>query len=203
MFTGIVQATARVAALEGGRLSVEPPDGAWPGDPIRAGESVAVDGCCLTAVADGDLTFDLSPETLARTTLGGLRPGRRVNLERAMTPASRFGGHLVQGHVDAAGSLAAVRPDGNSVVLTFRTPPTRYLVDKGSVAVAGVSLTVVSPRRDIHGADGAREFDVWTIPFTLAHTTLGDLAPGDPVNLEWDEIAKWVERLASPYAQTP
>lgn len=192
MFTGIVQATAPVLALGEGRLSVAMPGGAWRDDPIAAGESVAVDGCCLTAVGDGALEFDLSPETLARTTHGALVPGRLVNLERAMTPASRFGGHIVQGHVDATGELVARRADGNSIVLTFRGPTSRYLVDKGSVAIAGVSLTVVEPRGET--------FDVWTIPHTLAHTTLGDLAPGDWVNLEWDEVAKWVERLASPYS---
>ena len=191
MFTGIVQAVATVASLEGGRLVVGLPD-AWPGDPIQAGESVAVNGCCLTAVADGGLAFDLSPETLDRTSLGRLTPGSRVNLERAMTMASRFGGHIVQGHVDATGELVSSRPEGNSVVLRFRGPSSRYLVDKGSVAVDGVSLTVVSPE------DG--EFDVWTIPHTLAHTTLGDLRPGDRVNLEWDEVAKWVERLTRAYA---
>ena len=192
MFTGIIQAFAPVLTVGSGRLSVALPQDAWSGDPIRAGESVAVDGCCLTTVSDGALAFDLSSETLARTTLGSLVPGKRVNLERAMTPASRFGGHLVQGHVDATGELVGRREEGNSVVLTFRGPTSRYLVDKGSVAIAGVSLTVVEPRGET--------FDVWTIPHTLAQTTLGDLAPGDRVNLEWDEVAKWVERLATPYS---
>ena len=191
MFTGIVQTTATVASLSRGRLVVELPDDAWANDPIAAGESVAVNGCCLTALADGGLAFDLSPETLDRTSLGRLVSGSRVNLERAMTLSSRFGGHIVQGHVDATGELVSARPEGNSVVLRFRGPSSRYLVDKGSVAVDGVSLTVVGPHEG--------EFDVWTIPFTLAHTTLGDLRPGDRVNLEWDEVAKWVERLAAPY----
>ncbi|RYG66001.1 riboflavin synthase, partial [bacterium] len=108
-----------------------------------------------------------------------------------------FGGHIVQGHVDATGSLVGSRPEGNSVVLRFRGPSSRYLVDKGSVAIDGVSLTVVSP---VATESGEGEFDVWTIPFTLAHTTLGDLRPGDRVNLEWDEVAKWVERLTAPYS---
>lgn len=197
MFTGIIQATATVASLEGGRLVVDLPPDAWPDDPIQAGESVAVNGCCLTALEDGGLAFDLSPETLERTSLACLASNSsgkqpRVNLERAMTPNSRFGGHIVQGHVDATGELVSATPQGNSVVLRFRGPSSRYLVDKGSVAIDGVSLTVVTPENG--------EFDVWTIPFTLAQTTLGDLRPGDCVNLEWDEVAKWVERLTAPYS---
>lgn len=158
-------------------------------DPIRAGESIAVNGCCLTALSEGALDFDLSPETLQRTTFRRAAAGSKVNLERAMRPMDRFGGHIVQGHVDTVGELRTMLVDGDFTVFRFRSDEEfdRFLIDKGSVAVDGVSLTVVNPV--------AGEFDVWVVPHTLAHTNLGSLRPGDPVNIEFDVLAKHVEKL--------
>lgn len=192
MFTGLVQGVGTVRSFEDGVLLLDS-SLASAEDPWRIGESVAVNGCCLTVVAkEPALRFDLSPETLARTALGSVAsPGAKVNLERAMKASDRFGGHIVQGHVDAVGSLVSLRPEGNSTVFRFRVPPGsgRYLIDKGSVAIDGISLTVVQPEQD--------EFDVWIIPHTLEVTCLGNLQPGDAVNLEYDVVAKYVERLAS------
>ena len=188
MFTGIVGSLGRVVALGGGRLEVRAEGGFAP-DGYEEGESVAVNGCCLTVLPGEGLRFDLSPETLDRTSLGALAPGARVNLERAMAVGGRLGGHVVQGHVDAAGTFEGSREEGNSVVMRFRAPSGygRYLIDKGSVAVEGVSLTVVRPDGDA--------FEVWIIPHTLEKTNLGGLRPGDRVNLEFDVLAKYVERL--------
>lgn len=216
MFTGIIQAVGRVQTLAGARLVIECPP-AWPNDPIAAGESIAVNGCCLTALAENPLStpvetpqnplsapvergqgvrsgiphleFDLSPETLSRTALADLVPGTRVNLERAMRPQDRFGGHIVQGHVDATGAVRSVSLEHNATIVTLVAPDegARYLIDKGSIAVDGVSLTVVRPR--------GPEFEVWVIPHTLAETRVGDWEPGDRVNLEYDVLAKYLERL--------
>ncbi len=186
MFTGIVQAVVKVKGFEGGRLTLEAPS--FIDEPWAIGESVAVSGCCLTLVdQEGGLAFDLSPETLARTSLGALRTGSAVNLERAMRPSDRFGGHIVQGHVDGIGRVVSVRPEGESWVFRFACEGSRYLIDKGSVTIDGVSLTVVRPE--------GGEFDVWVIPHTYAHTSLHQRAAGDPVNLEYDVLAKYVERL--------
>jgi riboflavin synthase len=183
MFTGIVEELGRVAAA-GTRLRVEAEqvlDGA------RLGDSTAVNGCCLTLVAIGDGWFeaDVSEETLRRTTLGGLAPGDRVNLERPVRLSDRLGGHLVQGHVDGVGEVVAPAPD-----LQVRMPGdlARYVIQKGSITVDGVSLTVVDPTDD--------GFSVAVIPHTAEVTTLGRRQPGDRVNLEVDVIAKYVERLA-------
>jgi riboflavin synthase len=189
MFTGIVEERGEVAGLDGGRLVVRCRT-AREGSGV--GSSVAVHGVCLTVVdrPSGGLAFDLSAETLARTSLGRLRPGDPVNLERPLTLLTRLGGHLVQGHVDGVGEVEAVEPDGaRGAVVRIRAPEglARYLVEKGSVAVDGVSLTVA-------GLDGDA-FAVALIPHTLAATSLGRLRPGDPVNLEVDVIAKHVERL--------
>jgi riboflavin synthase len=156
------------------------------------GESVAVSGVCLTVVPPLDpatLAFDVSPETLARTTLGGLAAGARVNLERALLPTDRLGGHIVAGHVDATAEVLSVARAGDSWTFTFSLPPAlaRYAVEKGSIAVDGVSLTIASLR------DGS--FDVAVIPHTFSETTLGDRKPGDRVNLEVDVLGKYVERL--------
>ena len=192
MFTGIVESLGEVVSRDGGRLEVRPGPHLAP-EGFADGESVAVNGCCLTVLPpDGPedgLRFDLSPETLDRTSLGGLAPGTRVNLERATVAGGRLGGHVVQGHVDATGTFEGAREEGNSVVMRFRAPAGggRYLIDKGSVAVEGVSLTVVRPEGDA--------FEVWVIPHTLERTNLGALRPGDRVNLEFDVLAKYVERL--------
>jgi riboflavin synthase len=180
VFTGIVQAVGTVVAQGDGRLSLAVPD-AWPGDPWIVGESLAVSGCCLTVVAASrELEFDLSEETLRRTNLGSLAPGSRVNLERAMRPTDRFGGHFVQGHVDTVGTLNA-----RNGLFSFQVEEEwrPYLVDKGSVAIDGVSLTVVQP-------EGGR-FSAALIPQTLAVATLGDMRPGAKVNVEFDLLAKY------------
>jgi riboflavin synthase len=191
MFTGIVEELGRVAGLEGPRLAVACRTAAQD-SPV--GASVAVNGVCLTVVSnEGDaLAFDLSEETLDRTALGRLRPGDPVNLERPVTLMARLGGHLVQGHVDGVGTVAAVTPQEGGSTIAIEAPEDlgRYLVEKGSVTVDGVNLTVA-------GLDGAT-FSVALVPHTLAVTTLGTARPGDEVNLEVDVLAKYVERLLGP-----
>jgi riboflavin synthase len=192
MFTGLVEALGRVErAIEEGpgrRLSL-----AWPGraDPLVLGESVAVNGCCLTVVAAGGDAFDVQagPETLLRTNLGDLHAGNPVNLERALRVGDRLGGHFVQGHVDTTAVLRDRRPEGEWEFLAFVIDPawTPLMVPKGSIAVDGVSLTLV---------DVAPEaFSVMLIPHTLAATTLGSLRPGGRVNIEADMLAKHVAKL--------
>jgi riboflavin synthase len=190
VFTGIVQAIGEVVSFHGSKLELRA-DLAGDGDPIRAGESIAVNGCCLTALNDGELSFDLSPETRLRTAFHTIVAGHRVNLERAMRPSDRFGGHIVQGHVDAVGEAVAILQDGDFMVFRFRAPEEfdRYLIDKGSIAVDGISLTVVNPV--------AGEFDVWVVPHTMEHTNLGFCRPGSLVNLEFDVIAKHLEKLTA------
>ncbi|GAB4267123.1 MAG: riboflavin synthase [Deferrisomatales bacterium] len=192
MFTGIVQDVGRLAGASqrgpGRRLAVETRlDTAT----FELGESVAVNGVCLTvaAFAPGRFEADASPETLRRSNLGELRSGDPVNLERALRPVDRLGGHFVLGHVDAVGRLEAKRREGAFWVLRFGAPPgvLRYLVEKGSVAVDGISLTV-------SGLDSAG-FTVAVIPHTLERTTLADRPVGARVNLEADILGKYVERL--------
>lgn len=190
MFTGIIEGLGKVRSLSEGTLTVEVARG-FENDPWKIGESVAVNGCCLTVVSATDtLAFDLSPETLARTSLGALAPGSTVNLERAMRADGRFGGHIVQGHVDATGAVVSITPAENATIFRFQAPLEfdRYLIEKGSVTVDGISLTVVNLR------DAA--FDVWIIPHTLQETNLRERKLGDRVNLEFDLIAKYVEKLA-------
>jgi riboflavin synthase len=195
VFTGIVREVGRVAALEGGkagvRLRVAAPRTA-PG--VGLGDSVAVNGVCLTvtAIDDATLAFDAVPETLRRTSLARLREGVAVNLEPALRAGEPLGGHIVQGHVDGVGRVRSVEPEGEGRRVAIEAPPAllRYLVEKGSVAVEGVSLTVAALDEDA--------FAVALIPHTLAETTLGGLAPGDEVNLEVDVLAKYVERLVAP-----
>lgn len=187
MFTGIVEELGRLVALTDGRLRI----GATQVlDGVALGDSIAVNGCCLTVVAHGDDWWeaDLSDETLARTALGDLDPGDPVNLERAVQASQRMGGHIVQGHVDAVGEITAPVPD-----LAVRVPSHlgRYLVEKGSVTVDGVSLTVVAALDD--------GFTVAVIPHTADVTTLGTRRPGDRVNIEVDVIAKYVERMLAPH----
>lgn len=188
MFTGIVEECATVRALEGNRLSVSCRSINADG---QVGDSIAVSGVCLTVVARGgrDLGFDLSEETLARSSLGALGPGDAVNLERPVTLSARLGGHLVQGHVDGMGEIVEVKPGDDGTVLTLRVPPglMRYVVEKGSIALDGTSLTVAAIRDHV--------IRIALIPHTLAVTTLGAAAPGDQVNIEVDVIAKYVERL--------
>lgn len=191
MFTGIVEELGTVEAIGSGRLTVA---GKAVCADARHGDSIAVNGVCLTVVeTDGEaFTADVMRETLDRTSLGALRPGDRVNLERAATLATRLGGHLVQGHVDGVGEILLRKPGAGWEAVRFSLPPrlARYVVEKGSITVDGVSLTVVSA--------GADSFEVGLIPTTLALTTLGIKGVGEPVNLEVDVIAKYVERLQRP-----
>ncbi|MGD0166382.1 MAG: riboflavin synthase [Gaiellaceae bacterium] len=192
MFTGIVRELGRVVSFERNeqqaRLSLTAPLLA-PG--LEIGDSVAVDGCCLTAVERGGdvISFDVSLETLARSTIGALRAGQGVNLEPAVRAGEPLGGHYVQGHVDGVGRVSSLLPEGDGVRMWIEAPPEllRYCVEKGSLAVDGVSLTVAEL------ADDA--LAVALIPHTLEGTTLGSAKPGDAVNLEADVLAKYVERL--------
>jgi len=192
MFTGLVESLGTVAAVvpepPGVRLVVEA--GAVAAD-TRLGDSICVSGCCLSVVriAGSRLEFEAGPETLARTTFGGLVAGNKVNLERSLQLSDRLGGHLVTGHVDGVGRLAAREPSGEWLTCRFTAPPplVAQMASKGSVAVDGVSLTVV----EVTAAD----FSVALIPHTLAATTLGQLAVGDAVNLETDLIFKYVARF--------
>jgi riboflavin synthase len=192
MFTGIVRERGRVVAVERGeeglRLEIEGPRTAAL---TAVGDSVSIDGADLTAetVADGRMTFHAVPETLRRTSFGRLRPGAEVNLEPALRAGEPLGGHYVQGHVDAVGRVRSSEPEGAGRRVWIEAPPEvlRYCVEKGSVAVQGVALTIAEL--------GEEAFAVALIPYTLAETTLGSLEPGDPVNLEADVLAKYVERL--------
>jgi len=193
MFTGIVRERGRVTGIDGGaggvRLRIAAPATAAAGSVL--GDSVAIGGVCLTVVAiKGDeLAFDAVPETLSRTALGGLEAGDEVNVEPALRAGEPLGGHIVQGHVDDVGSVRSVEPEGDGKRIWIDAVPDllRYCVQKGSITVDGVSLTVA--------ALDAAGFAVALIPHTLAETTLGALAAGDAVNLEVDVLAKYVERL--------
>jgi riboflavin synthase len=188
MFTGLVQATGTVSSLGGGRLRVEA-----GGLELREGDSVAVNGVCLTATetdADG-FGADVVDETLARSSLGALAGGDRVNLELPLRPSDRLGGHIVQGHVDGVGSVESLGDDG---LLRVSAAPEllRYVVEKGSIAIDGVSLTVADVDDE--------SLTVALIPETLERTTLGGAQPGRPVNLEVDVLAKYVEKLVAKAA---
>ncbi len=195
MFTGIVRERGRVAAVDGGsdgvRLLVQAPETAAG---AAVGDSVSVSGICLTVTAteNGTLAFDAVAETLRRSSLGELAPGDEVNIEPALRAGEPLGGHYVQGHVDGVGRVRSVTSEGDGRRVWFDVPTglLRYVVEKGSVAVQGVSLTVAE-------LDGAG-FAVALVPHTLAATTLGDLAAGAPVNVEVDVLAKYVERLVGP-----
>ena len=192
MFTGIVEELGTVAAVEDQgdsiRLSIR---ATTVLEDVGLGDSISVNGCCLTVVTaeDGVWTADVMQETLDKTSLYGVRPGDRVNLERAVTADKRLGGHIVQGHVDGVGTVVGRTPTQHWEVVEIAMPEalSRYLVDKGSITVDGVSLTVVEAGDD--------RFTVSLIPETLDRTTLGTRAAGDRVNLEVDVIAKYVERL--------
>ena len=193
MFTGIIQSTGRVTRSEarGGdlRFSIVAPE--FDASDVALGDSIAVSGCCLTVVErEGDtLAFDVSNESLALTTLGGLGIGDRVNLEKALRLSDRLGGHLVSGHVDDIGTITTIEPDARSQRWRIAAPVelVRYIAPKGSVCVDGVSLTV--------NAVAGQEFEVNLIPHTVVHTTFGDRRTGDRVNLEIDMLARYVERL--------
>jgi riboflavin synthase len=193
MFTGIVEELGEVVRLTdaGGDSAVLAVRGPVVTSDARHGDSISVNGVCLTVIdnVDGVFTADVMGESLRRSSLGVLTAGSQVNLERAATVGSRLGGHLVQGHVDGVGTVVAREPADEWEVLRFSLPPelSRYVVEKGSITVDGVSLTVMAVTADT--------FDVGLIPTTLKLTVLGGKAVGDPVNLEVDVIAKYVEKM--------
>ena len=197
MFTGIVEEVGTlVVREEQSDAAVLRIRAAKTLEDVELGDSIAVNGVCLTVTAvDGDVwSTDVMAETLTRSSLGSVGAGQPVNLERAVTPHTRLGGHLMQGHVDGVGRILARTPAEHWEIVRIALPPAlaRYVVEKGSIAVDGVSLTVSS----VSDADAAEPwFEVSLIPTTLRETTLGVRAPGDPVNLEVDVIAKYVERL--------
>lgn len=185
MFTGIIEEVGRVKSLNGADLTIEAKTIL---DDMAEGDSIAVNGACLTAVSFDKKHFhvQVSPETFEKTTLGRLKKGDQVNLERAMLPTRRFGGHFVQGHVDGVGEVTKVVDQGEFQVWHFRAPRdvAQYLIPKGSVAIDGISLTVVNPVADV--------FCVAIIPATLEKTVLAQRKPGDPVNMEADMIGKHI-----------
>lgn len=195
MFTGLIEGVGRVLAVEPreGDVRLRIAVGSLPFTEVALGESIAVSGVCLTVVEFDAMSFaaDASTETLALTTLGGLGVGRAVNLERAMRPTDRLGGHLVSGHVDGVGRVAQVWPDARAQRWRFTAPASllRYVAVKGSICVDGVSLTV-------NAVDDAG-FEVALIPHTVAHTAFSSTHVGDAVNLEVDLVARYVERLLS------
>lgn len=200
MFTGIVEELGTVRAIRRGTRSAVLSIGAeLVLSDLKIGDSVAVNGVCLTATGkdSGGFTADVMHETLDRSSLGTLTPGSPVNLERAMPANGRFGGHIVSGHIDGTGTITAVRRDDNALWYTVQTDLKllRYVVEKGSVTIDGVSLTVASVEAD--------RFSVSLIPHTAAVTVLGRKGPGDTVNLETDIIGKYVEKLLKPREEDP
>jgi riboflavin synthase len=197
VFTGIIEDLGTVASINrsvsGAVLTIRT---ALPLARIALGDSIAINGACMTVTAKrrGAFAMDISAESLRRTVLGTLVPGDRVNLERCLTLGKLIGGHLVSGHVDGVGRIVAIEPEGDSRLYTFEVPAaqTRYLVEKGSVTLDGISLTVFNIR--------GRRFSVALIPHTLRMTTLGFKRPGDAVNVEGDMLVKYVERILGPYA---
>ena len=185
MFTGIIEEVGAISRRSGADITVLAKTVL---DGVREGDSIAVNGTCLTVVSHDAESFvvQVSPETYKRTTLGNLKPGDAVNLERALTAGMRMGGHFVQGHVDGVGRVHSVTPQGDFSLWRFQAPAevARYLVQKGSIAIDGISLTVVDPAGDA--------FDVAIIPATLQKTTLSSKRPGDSVNMEADTLAKHI-----------
>lgn len=196
MFTGIIEGTGVLRSADPGRESLTLRiDADCDIGGLQPGDSIAVNGTCLTVTAIQGAVFsaDVAVETIARTTVGALRPGDVVNLERPVAVGDRLGGHIVQGHVDGVGRVVRLTPQGDAWWLEIEAPPAlaRYIVEKGSVAVDGVSLTVA-------GTTGER-FTVCLVPYTMTVTTLGRLEDGATVNLEVDILAKYVEQLLRPY----
>lgn len=202
MFTGLVEGLGRVVSLTPDAVSltlkIEAPAGLPEVDTVRLGDSIALNGCCLTVVEiDGrSWSFQAGSETLSRTNLGKLQVDDVVNVERSVQVGSRLGGHFVQGHVDALGSVAAIDREGEWVFMSFRVPAplTRQMVEKGSITVDGVSLTLVKVTSD--------SFQIALIPHTLQVTTLGRRAVGDLVNIETDILGKYIEKLLPQYNGT-
>ena len=193
MFTGIIRERGRVVSADRNGAGVHLRIAADETAQAAPGDSISVSGCCLTVTrVEGEaLEFDAVPETIARTTLGALEPGAEVNLEPALRAGEPLGGHFVQGHVDGRARVTGLDPDGQGARLRLQLPAElhRYCVEKGSIAVDGVSLTIAALDDD--------GVEVALVPFTLEHTTLGALGPGDEVNVEVDLLAKYAERLAS------
>jgi riboflavin synthase len=193
MFTGIIQAVGKVVAMQpsGGDLRLRIDTGKLALDDVALGDSICTNGVCLTVIElPGDGYWaDVSVETLNFTTLGKLQPGARVNLEKALTPASRLGGHIVSGHVDGVGEVVSLQEDARSIRVAVDAPAAlaKYIAHKGSICVDGTSLTV-------NAVKGAR-FELNIIPQTMAETVFGEYRPGTPVNLEVDVIARYLERL--------
>jgi riboflavin synthase len=204
VFTGIVEELGEVVGIDpdgtGARIRIRGP--LVTADAAR-GDSIAINGVCLTVTgtADGEFSADVMGETLARSSLGSLRPGAAVNLERPLRPDGRLGGHIVQGHVDGTGTILAIQAAGSWQTVRISIPRqlARYLVEKGSVAVDGISLTISA----LDAGPSASEFELSLIPETLARTTLGRKQPGEVVNLEVDMIAKYVERLLATRGDSP
>ena len=191
MFTGIVEEVGRVVSIDTGASGHMVVEASTAVQGLKVGDSIAVNGACLTAVELTATSFraDLSPETLRRTNLGNLAAGHAVNLERPLAAGDRMGGHVVQGHVDGTGRVRTFRPEGEGYMFSFSAPKRLmpYVVEKGFISVDGASLTVVKK--------GAAFFSIAVIPHTLAHTVLGERRKGDRVNLEVDILAKYVESL--------
>ncbi|KPK11093.1 MAG: riboflavin synthase subunit alpha [Acidithiobacillales bacterium SG8_45] len=193
MFTGIIEAVGRIESMDpkGGDMRLRIHTADLDMSDVKLGDSIAVSGVCLTAAELGshDFTADVSGETLARTTLGKLKINDKVNLEKALTPTTRLGGHLVSGHVDGVGEVISREGDARSIRFRIRPPKSlsRYIAEKGSICIDGISLTVN------HIDDDA--FDLNIVPHTLVHTTMDEFRPGRKVNLEVDVIARYLERL--------
>ena len=195
MFTGLVEETARVISFEpvatGARLTIE---AGIVAEGTGVSDSIAVNGCCLTATTkEGkQFTFDLLAETLAKTNLGSLKPGSLVNLERALAANARLGGHFVQGHVDCTSEIIGLEPVGQDYRMEVALPPefARYVAYKGSISINGISLTAAEVKD--------KSVVIWLIPHTMAVTNLHALHPGDRVNVEFDMLAKYLERLLDP-----
>ena len=191
MFTGLVECTGRVRSCtpiaDGARYAIEIPFAAE----LALGDSVAVNGCCLTVdeLGEGCAMFDLLTQTLRVTSLGRLQPGSICNLERAMLPTTRLGGHFVSGHVDTTGTVASITPVGQDHMLRVRVPELRYVIDKGSISLDGVSLTIAN----IDPA--ALELEFWITPHTWQRTVMPAYREGTCVNLEWDMLAKYIEKM--------
>ena len=200
MFTGLIEEIGTIAAVARGRFSsVLTIRAQRIFSDLKPGDSVAVDGVCLTAaeIGNGRFTADVMHETLNRSSLGCLSVGSRVNLERAMAADGRFGGHIVSGHIDGVGCIRALQRDDNALWYTVEAAPQvlRYIVEKGSIAMDGISLTVASVSET--------DFSVSVIPHTASATILGEKRPGDPVNLETDVIGKYVEKFLCASKEAP
>ena len=194
MFTGIVECTGKLSescAVEGGaRYRIAVPFA----EELHLGDSLAVNGCCLTVdeIGEGYACFDLLHQTLHVTALGSLSPGNLCNLERAMLPTTRLGGHFVSGHIDTTGTLLGISAVGQDHVLRVRVPDLRYVIDKGSITIDGVSLTIASIYRE------KKELEFWITPHTWQTTIMSQYAEGDRVNVEWDVLAKYAESFLRP-----